>query len=275
MSEESLKQEAERQHDRKVVERQALGARSVHDALLLEGEEEIGRHWSGLAWSGLASGISMGLSLVAQGVLRHHLPDTSWRKLIVSAGYSVGFIAVTLGRQQLYTETTLTAFLPFLHHRRLEVFGKVARLWLVVLAANLVGAFLFAWAAAWTTTFDADLSRTFSELGAEQLRFDVPTAFVKGIFGGWMIALMVWLLPAADTARISVIAAITFCLAAADLTHIIAGSLEGFYAVLTGYATLGTYVVHYGIPVLFGNSIGGLVFVAALNHAQVRAGDES
>ena len=97
----------------KADDRQALSARVVHKALRQEGEEELERSSSALAWSALAAGISMGLSLLAQGTLRHHLPDTEWRILITSLGYAVGFIAVTLGRQQLFTETTLTAMLPF------------------------------------------------------------------------------------------------------------------------------------------------------------------
>lgn len=263
--------QAHEQH--RADEREALSARTVHKALLQEGETELRRSSGALAWSALAAGLTMGLSLVAQGALRHHLPDTDWRVLLTSLGYSVGFIAVTLGRQQLFTETTLTAILPFLHHPQRDVLLNVLRLWAVVFAANLAGAFLFAWAAAWTTTFSPELSITFAEIGTEKARYDFATAFVKGIFGGWMIALMVWLMPSAHEARIFVIALITWCLAVAELTHIIAGSIDVMFAVLSGAVSWWTFVVGFAIPVFLGNSIGGLVFVAALNHAQVTHGE--
>ena len=89
-----------------------------------------------------------------------------------------------------------------------------------------------------------------------------------------MIALMVWLMPSAHQARIWVILIITWCLAAAELTHIIAGSLDVMFAVMSGAVSWGTFVTRFAVPVLLGNSIGGIIFVAALNHAQVVHGEE-
>lgn len=261
----------QRDDESKATERKALSAKIVHEALLHEGEEELARPSDALAWSGVAAGISMGLSLLVQGALKHHLPDTNWEKLITSLGYPIGFIAVTLGRQQLYTETTLTAFLPFLHHKRADVFRNVVRLWLVVLIANIIGAALFAFSASWTTTFSPELSREFVAIGERETQHGFATAFVKAIFGGWMIALMVWLMPSADVARIWVIGAITYTLAVTELTHIIAGSVDVLFAVFSGQVSFVTFLGDFFVPVLLGNTIGGVVFVAALNHAQVAA----
>ena len=85
----------------------------------------------------------MGFSLVAMGLLHLHLPDAPWRDLIVKFGYSVGFLMVILGRQQLFTENTLTVILPLLERRDLATLLRVLRLWLVVLVANLLGVLLF------------------------------------------------------------------------------------------------------------------------------------
>ena len=35
-------------------------------------------------------------------------------------GYSAGFVLVVLGRQQLFTENTLTPMLPLLHRKNLD-----------------------------------------------------------------------------------------------------------------------------------------------------------
>ena len=180
-----------------------------------------------------------------------------------------GFWRSTLGRQQLYTETTLTAYLPLAHDRTAHTLARVVRLWGILLVTNLTGAFLFAAAAAHSNAFSAELREAFRHIGEEAARYDFWTALIKGIFGGWLIALMVWLMPSADTARIWVIIILTWLLAVAGLTHIIAGSVEVFYLVATGTLSFSTYLTVYGIPVLIGNSVGGLVFVAALNHAQV------
>src|SRR5918911_5383401 len=102
---------------RKVDERQAIGPQIVHEAIRREGEEELERSSSALAWSGLAAGLSMGFSLASEGLLRAHLPDAPWRPLITKLGYPVGFLIVVLGRQQLFTENTLTVILPLLKHK--------------------------------------------------------------------------------------------------------------------------------------------------------------
>src|SRR3954471_12488946 len=83
-------------------ERQSPSSRVVHAAVRSEGEQEVERSVSALAWSSLAAGLSLGFSLVGQAVLRAHLPDASWRPLVVAFGYSIGFLIVILGRQQLF-----------------------------------------------------------------------------------------------------------------------------------------------------------------------------
>src|SRR5512138_1811363 len=116
---------------KKVLESKAMNAEAIHDALILEGQEEIHRTWSALAWSGLASGLTMGISMLAEAALQAHLPDTNWRPLVSKIGYSFGFAVVTLGRQQLYTETTLTAYLPWAHDKKRETLLLAARLWII------------------------------------------------------------------------------------------------------------------------------------------------
>jgi formate-nitrite transporter family protein len=125
----------------KVQERVAIGARVVYEAVRLEGEDELERPAAALAWSGLAAGLSMGFSFLAEAALQAHLPDSLWRTMIARAGYSVGFLIVVLGRQQLFTENTLTVVLPFLLHKDIGTIRKVLRLWSIVLSANVVGTF--------------------------------------------------------------------------------------------------------------------------------------
>src|SRR3954464_12841615 len=91
-----------------VEHRSSPSGKVVYKAILKEADEELERPSSALFWSGLAAGLAMGLSMIAEGVLRHHLPEASWRPLIAKLGYSVGFVVVILGRQQLFTENTLT-----------------------------------------------------------------------------------------------------------------------------------------------------------------------
>lgn len=251
------------------MRRSTITALIVHEAVREEGERELERHPITLAWSGLAAGLSMGFSMVGQGVLLAHLPDTSWRPLIVSFGYTFGFLIVVLGRQQLFTENTLTAILPLLAHPNRRTLLRVAQLWGIVLAMNLLGALIFASVAAHTSIFPPEIRAAFAKIGHDAMRGDFGTILLRAIFAGWLIALMVWLQPAADTARLQVIILITYLVGIGAFAHIIASSVEVMYLASTGAISWLTYLVGFMTPTLIGNIIGGVVLVAVLNYAQV------
>ncbi|HEV3050768.1 MAG TPA: formate/nitrite transporter family protein [Longimicrobium sp.] len=253
-------------------EEQSLDAKTTHEVIRLEGERELERSNAALAWSGLAAGLAMGFSLVAQGVLHHGLPDAPWRPLVSSLGYSVGFLIVILGSQQLFTENTLTVIAPLLSRRDGKTFRNVARLWAVVLIANVVGALVFGWVAARTEVFNAEIRHSFTELSRKAMEPDFGLTLLRGIFAGWLIALMVWMLPAARTAHLWVIVIVTWLVGAAHLSHVVAGSVEAFYLAALGEQSWGEALGGYTLPSLIGNALGGTGLVAALNHAQAAAG---
>lgn len=261
--------------DRKEVEkRRNISAVVVHETIREEGEQELERTSSTLAWSGLAAGLSMGFSLVAQGLLRTLLPTTSWSPLIDDLGYSVGFMIVILGRQQLFTENTLTVILPLLAHPDRATFLQVARLWFVILVTNLVGGFLFAVIIAHTALFPPEVQRAFVDIARPSLQSGFGLTMLRGIFAGWLIALMVWLLPAAEGTKLHIVIIITYLVTLGGFAHIIAGSIDVFYLVNIGAASWFSYFVGFMLPTLIGNIIGGVSLVAALNFAQVASRDK-
>ncbi len=140
-----------------VEHRTSVKAHVVHEAVRRDGDAEFERPASALATSGFAAGLSMGFSFISEGLLRHYLPDAPWRPLIAKLGYSIGFLIVILGRQQLFTENTLTAVLPVLARRNWASLGRMLRLWGIVLAANLTGAHLIAWTLGNTATFSPEV----------------------------------------------------------------------------------------------------------------------
>ena len=214
----------------------------------------------------------MGFCLVAEAALAAHLPDAPWRPLISRLGYCVGFLIVILGRQQLFTENTLTVILPVLLHKDRKTLFNVARLWSVVLASNIVGTALFAYVIANIHLFDPAIQQSFHDIGIAHLGASFGIALIRAIFAGWLIALMVWLLPGAETSRVAVVIIITYLVGLANLNHIIAGSTTMFYLVATHAMSLGHYFTSFFIPTLLGNIIGGVSMVAALGHAQVVGG---
>lgn len=262
-----------RAEQKQIEERAAIGAHIVHEAIRREGEDELRRSSAALAWSGFAAGLSMGFSLLAEALLAAHLPNTEWSPLISKLGYSAGFLIVILGRQQLFTETTLTAILPLLVHRTGRVALNVLRLWGVVLASNIAGTFLFSLCIARVALFDPHVQQTLLEVSRQHLDAGFGLVLVRSIFAGWLIALVVWLLPGAESARVSVIIILTWLIGVGGFNHIVAGSNKMFFLVASGAESWGWYLGHFFAPVLLGNVIGGVSLVASLSHAQVVSGE--
>jgi formate/nitrite transporter FocA (FNT family) len=92
---------------------------------------------------------------------------------------------------------------------------------------------------------------------------------VRGIFAGWLIALMVWLLPVADTQKLWVIVIITYVVGVGSFSHVVAGSVESLYGVVVGAIAPLTYLTGFLVPVFIGNTIGGILLVSLLNYGQV------
>lgn len=258
-----------------VEERSAITALVVHEAVRHDGDEELQRPVSALAWSGLAAGLSMGFSFAVEGLLRGYLPAQPWRTLIVNLGYPVGFLIVILGRQQLFTENTLTAMIPLLAKRNLATFAAVLRLWAVVLVANLIGAHIFAWVVGNLPVFKPEVESALRELAIEAAKVGFGVALLRGIFAGWLIAMVVWILAATENGHTVVIVILTYVVGLAGLTHVIAGSVEVLFLVAIGAKTWGAYAMGYLLPTLLGNIIGGVSLVSAVNHAQVVAGQHA
>jgi formate/nitrite transporter FocA (FNT family) len=247
----------------------------IHEIVRAEGEEELRRPATALVWSGLAAGLSMGFSFVAQALLQADLPAGPGQHTLASAGYMVGFAIVVLGRQQLFTESTLTAVLPALHDRKVGTWLATLRLWAIVLLANLVGTWVFAAMLALGQPLPPDASAALAHLASETVSHPFWNTLLRAILAGWLIALMVWLLPSARSAKIVIIGLLTWLVAFAKLSHVIAGSAEAAYGVLIGQSDLGAYALRFIAPTLIGNTIGGVALVAMLNHAPLSADAEA
>ena len=239
----------------------------IHEIVRKDGEEELERRAAAVGWSGLAAGLSMGFSFLALALIQSALPDTPWRRLFDSAGYCVGFVIAVLGRQELFTESTLTAVLPLLVRRNRATLIALLRFWAIVLAANIAGTFVFAELLTIDGLFSSPVRDALAAVSRDSVGGPFWPILIKAMLAGWLIALMVWLLPSAKSARLLVIVLLTYVVALGRFSHIIAGSVEACFAVLTGEASWRAYLFGFFAPTIIGNTIGGVALVALLNHA--------
>ncbi|AYG46317.1 hypothetical protein DV532_19340 [Pseudomonas sp. Leaf58] len=257
--------------EQEVSHNQPPRAAVLHEIIRYQGDQELERTLAALWWSALAAGLSMGLSLMAMGLFYARLPEGDGAQVIASIGYSAGFLAVILARQQLFTENTLTAVLPIMTSPTLTNFGRLLRLWGVVLLGNLAGTLLVAWVMLELPIFDSKTDVAFLEIGRKVMKNDVSQMFAKGIVSGWMIATMVWMIPSMEHAKIWIILMITYLMALGDFTHIVVGSVEVSYLVWAGDETWRSFWLEFALPTLTGNIIGGSFIFGLISHAQVRS----
>ena len=263
------KAETAEEHKEDVADVVRPDAFVLHEVIRKEGDEELRRTGSALLLSSIAAGLTMGFSLIVPGVLKAHLPEAPWTELIVSMGYATGFLIVVLGRQQLFTENTLTPILPLLHDRTGTTLMKVLRLWGIVLAGNVAATAAIAAVLATSDAFPPDVHAAFAAISHHTIEAPFWTTVIKAVFAGWLIALMVWMLPATGSAAPFIVILMTWLVSMCGLAHIVAGSVDTLYLVFTDHASMGDYLWRFFVPTLAGNVFGGTALVAVLNYGQV------
>ncbi len=261
--------EREVKEEEAVAERSGLRTPVIYEIVRRRGDEEMERPVVSLWWSGVAAGLSISFSLLAQTLLRVRLPDAGWAELLSSVGYSVGFVMVVLGRQQLFTETTITAVLPVMAKFTWPNLGRMGRMWAIVWVANTVGTLVAALICAFAPVITPEIRAGMVGIGEHFMQNGWFEMFFKAIAAGFLIAAMVWLLPSAEAAQFWVVVLMTSLIAAGGFAHIVAGSVEAFLLVIDGRLGPGAMLLDFTVPVLLGNIVGGTALFALISYAQV------
>ncbi|WP_460273315.1 formate/nitrite transporter family protein [Celeribacter sp. ULVN23_4] len=249
----------------------SIAAPMVFEVIRREGAEELQRPNSSLAMSAMIAGLAIGFSVLGKALFHAYLPDASWRPLVENLGYAIGFVIVIMGKMQLFTENTITAVVPVLTRPTPRVFTRLMQLWGIVLLFNLAGSAAFAMAVyhiRFTEPEVYDALITISEHGVEGGFWQ--TLFL-GIGAGWLVACLVWMMPNAGSAKLFLIVLVTWLIALAGFSHVIAGTSEAVLLMLTDHIEVAEGVFGFMLPALIGNIIGGTLIFTGLIWAQIRA----
>lgn len=254
-----------------VQERSAPRARVIYEVVRRQGEEELARPVGSLFWSGLAGGVTIMVSVIAEASLNTKLPaGMAGREAISGLGYPLGFLMVILGRMQLFTEQTIVAALPNMARPEWRRLAVTARLWGVVFAANMLGA---AFAAALNVGLHLtgpELTAAMLEVSGRLLAKSPMDLMLQGIPAGFLIASVAWIRAGVSDGEFWVVLALTYAIALGGFTHVIAGGAEAFLLVFAGQIGPGHALFGIILPALAGNVLGGTGLFALLAHAQVR-----
>ncbi|MDO6586392.1 formate/nitrite transporter family protein [Salipiger sp. 1_MG-2023] len=257
--------------ERSVSQASRLSARLIYEVIRRDGDEELARPTVSLIWSGLAAGIVISFSVLAQSVLHRFLPNgADWTMLVESLGYSMGFLAVIFGRMQLFTENTITTVLPVISRRKLDCLLSMLRLWAVVLAANLAGALLVSWFLGLPGVVSEPMHEALLEVSRHAVEGTPWHNFMRAMPAGVLIASLVWILPSGQGNSFFLVMMVTWLMAAAGFAHVVAGSVEMGLLAWHGDETLGALLLSYFLPTLAGNVVGGTAIFTLLTWGQVK-----
>jgi formate-nitrite transporter family protein len=240
----------------------------IFHAAVENAREELRRSNQKLAFSGIAGGMTMGLTGLAVAAMRSlALPGET--PLLPYLLYPIGFIAVIIGRGQLFTENTLYPVVLVLDERRHV--RSTLRLWGVVFASNITGALIFAALAVKSSALRSDVLSQLIHLGEGSASGSVSHFFWSGIIGGWLIALVAWTVTASHwtIGQVAMVYMLTFVVGIGRFAHCIAGSGEILSAVMAGTVSVAEYF-RWLMPATVGNICGGILMVSLLNYAQVK-----
>ena len=229
--------------------------------------QELRRPARSLAISGFAGGVTMGLTGLATAITRAELGTSGFSHFITTLLYPIGFIAVILGRAQLFTENTLYPVALVLSERRHYL--ATLRLWIIVLVCNCLGTFAFAVLAVRTDALQPKYVESLAAIGAEIANHSLSTIFWSAIIGGWIIALVAWLVSGSHSisGSILLIWLLAFVVGLGHFAHCVASSGEVLSAVLHHQLPTVSYF-RWLWPAVLGNIVGGVGLVTLLEYGQ-------
>ncbi|MFD1562178.1 formate/nitrite transporter family protein [Haloarchaeobius amylolyticus] len=249
---------------------------AVLDSLIESGLHEMERERSGLLLSGFSAGLDIGFGPLLMAVVltlsAGTFGDLSTEILLASV-YAVGFMFVILGRSELFTEHTTLAVIPVLD--RQASIGQLGRLWGLVYVGNIVGGAVFTFLAVLLMPGLGVVSpEAFGTIAHKLVSHDLSWLFVAGIFAGWLMGLMAWLITAAQEtiSRIFIIWLVAATIGILHLPHAIAGNVEVLFGLFTSSAVSVSDYLAFQVLATAGNAVGGTIFVAILKYGHVVRG---
>lgn len=241
----------------------------IYEQVSRNARQELARPNMALAVSGIVGGLTMGLTGLSVSIAMAQLGTGHVARFVATLLYPMGFMAVILGRGQLFTENTLYPVALMLAERR--HFWSTLRLWAIVFPCNVLGAFLFALLAVRTGALRPEYVTSLAQLGMDAVIATPSHIFWSGVVGGWIIAMVAWMVSGSHsiTGSVMLIWSLTFIVGLGHFAHCIATSGEILSTVLHGQLAGERYFA-WLLPATLGNITGGVLLVTLLEYGQAK-----
>ncbi|GAB3668391.1 formate/nitrite transporter family protein [Halopiger thermotolerans] len=247
------------------VVRDRFSTDEIFHRIVAAADDEIATGRRELFFSALAAGFAITLTFM----LYASVTEAAGGAPIVGALlYPLGFVYIIVGDYQLFTENTLPPVALVLE--RLASVPALLTVWTIVLVGNVVGGAVGAFVLASTGVLSADATATAVVLAESGIETDRWATFFKGMFAGLIVAGLVWLDYAAQetSARLLQVYVAFLAIPLGDLYHVVVSATEVAFLAFRGHPALATGITEFVLPVLLGNTIGGVVLVTVVNYFQ-------
>ncbi|QAU13825.1 formate transporter [Halorubrum sp. BOL3-1] len=270
---------------REVVERSRSGAPAVGEAvrdrfssdevfqrIIAAADEEVTSGSRELFFSGLAAGLAITITFMLYASLT---ASTDSHPILSVMLYPLGFIYIIIGGYQLYTENTLPPVALSLE--RLASLPTLLRHWTIVLAGNFTGGAFGAVVLSYGGVFTGDTVDAAVKISSSGFELGFWPLFFKAAMAGLIVAGVVWVGFASTDSftRLAVVYLAFLAIPLGNLYHVVVSFTEVLYLIFaqnlgqtSGAVGLYDGLVGFVVPVLLGNTIGGVVLVTLVNYFQ-------
>ncbi|WP_266081321.1 formate/nitrite transporter family protein [Haladaptatus caseinilyticus] len=247
------------------VVRDRFSSDEIFQRIIAAADEEITSSSRELFFGALAGGFAISITFLLYSSMTATMGGNP---LFSALLYPLGFIYIILGGYQLYTENTLPPVA--LTIERLASIPALLRHWLIVLLGNFTGGAIGAVALTWGGVFSPKAATAALHHAENGIETPPSSLFFKAVFAGLIVAGVVWVVYASrDTiSRLVVVYLAFLAIPLGGLFHVVVSFTEMVYLVLAGDIGITIGLTQFVIPVLLGNTVGGVVLVTVVNYFQ-------
>jgi formate/nitrite transporter FocA (FNT family) len=268
-TEESVREAIERsQHGAPAageVLRDQFETHEVFQRIVAAADEEATTGTRELFFSSLAAGFAITITYLLYASL---YAATDGAAIVSTLLYPLGFVFIILGGYQLYTENTLPPVVLVLE--RLMSLPRLLSIWATVVLGNFVGGAMGAFVLANTGVFSGLTATAAENIALKGIETPATDLFFKAMFAGLIVAGVVWVVYAVtdNLTRLVVVYLSFLAIPTADLFHVVVSFTEVMYLVFMGRDVLVAGLFSFVLPVLLGNTVGGVALVTVVNYFQ-------
>lgn len=255
----------------------ALKPAEIFERAADEGERRLEQNLTALLATGFIAGFTIIFGSAAQALV-HSLAKPHFQEfasVLGALGFGVGVVFLILGRAELFSENFFDPIATAFKRRERHIVRRLIRLWLLTFALNLVGGAILILVFSVEGALHAQARESISSLAVELVSREPLATFARSIIGGALVALLSFLVIAAETsgARATAAYAVGVLLALGPFEHVVVSMLHVLFGLVIGADLSALHILKVGAISLAGNVIGGIGLVT-LSHAAQAMGEE-